>query len=178
MSTIANFDESSELYFRNTELADLQFVLQLESIEDNKQYIVPWEKNKHESALAEQDKAHLIIVNRGTEQPVGFVIIAGLLNQNQSIELVRIVIHEKGKGYGRTALKMIKKRVFDQLHANRLWLDVKVNNHRAKQLYASEGFSLEGTLRECLKNDNQFESLSIMSLLKSEYETIGDFYPN
>jgi diamine N-acetyltransferase len=52
-----------------------------------------------------------------------------------------------------------------------LWLDVKDFNHRARTLYASEGFVVEGTLRECLKaDDGSFESLVVMSLLKREYQ--------
>lgn len=42
----------------------------------------------------------------------------------------------------------IKKIVFDKLKAHRLWLDVRLKNYRAQQLYQSEGFIKEGVLRE------------------------------
>ncbi|XEC94472.1 GNAT family N-acetyltransferase [Paenibacillus tarimensis] len=85
---------------------------------------------------------------------------------------MRLVVDDKGKGIGKKALRLIKKWAFEELRAKRLWLNVKVSNSRAKYVYESEGFSLEGTLRECLKNDNKFESLYIMSILRSEYESI------
>lgn len=40
---------------------------------------------------------------------------------------------------------------------------------RAKKLYESEGFIVEGCLRECLKTFDKWESLIIMSILKKEY---------
>ncbi|WP_316252073.1 MULTISPECIES: GNAT family protein [Bacillus cereus group] len=93
----------------------------------------------------------------------------GLRNPNQSMELMRITINSKGKGYGIEALKIIKDWAFNKFKANRLWLDVKVNNERALHIYKKQGFTVEGTLRECLKSNNGYESLHIMSILKREY---------
>lgn len=162
--------KSANLIIRNTEKNDLDFVLRLESNEENKPFIIPWDKQKHESALTNKDMAHLIMENRATHQPVGYIILAGLQNPNQSIELIRIVVAEKGKGFGKEALRLMKKRVFEEWGAHRLWLDVKVNNIRARHVYESEGFIAEGVLRECLKNGGTFESLCIMSMLRSEYK--------
>lgn len=102
-------------------------------------------------------------------EPVGYIIIAGLENTNLSLEFVRITIGEKGRGYGKESFRLIKDWAFTKHNANRLWLDVKVNNMRAIHLYKKQGFVVEGTLRECLKNEKGFESLHIMSILKSEF---------
>jgi RimJ/RimL family protein N-acetyltransferase len=85
------------------------------------------------------------------------------------VEFRRLVITNKGHGFGRAAVRFVKQLAFEQYHAHRLWLDVRAHNRRAQQLYQSEGFVLEGTLRECVKVDNHFESLVTMSLLCSEY---------
>jgi RimJ/RimL family protein N-acetyltransferase len=63
----------------------------------------------------------------------------------------------------------VKRFAFVERRAHRLWLDVKEQNHRARSLYESEGFTLEGVLRECLKGAEGFESLVVMSMLASEY---------
>jgi RimJ/RimL family protein N-acetyltransferase len=52
----------------------------------------------------------------------------------------------------------------------RLWLDVKESNERARHVYESEGFLVEGILRECLKGEYGFESLVVMSILRDEYD--------
>lgn len=43
--------------------------------------------------------------------PVGYAIMAGIDNPNQSIELRRIAIADKGNGFGKEALRLIKKLV-------------------------------------------------------------------
>jgi diamine N-acetyltransferase len=105
------------------------------------------------------------------ERAVGFIIIAGLLNQHGSIELKRIVITDKGKGYGRKTLQAVKRMAFDRLGVHRLWLDVKEKNVRARALYGQEGFRQEGTLRECRKEVNGYSSLIVMSILEGEYQS-------
>ncbi|MEP6825358.1 MAG: GNAT family protein, partial [Ramlibacter sp.] len=72
-------------------------------------------------------------------------------------------------GYGRAALRVAKKVAFDDLGAHRFWLDVKTHNTRAKALYDSEGFVVEGLLRESVRTDTGFESLVVMSMLRTEF---------
>jgi diamine N-acetyltransferase len=117
--------------------------------------------------LTDPDIAHLIVE---ADKRVGYVILAGLQDPNETIELRRIVIMEKGLGYGKAAIQQVKQEAFEKYQVNRLWLDVKEHNHRAQALYKSAGFVLEGTLRQCLKTENgHYESLLLMSILHEEY---------
>lgn len=166
------FLESDSVTLRKTNRQDVDFVCSLEAMEENAKFIIPWSKEKHEKALANTDVLHLIVEDRKRSQPVGYLIIAGLENPDLSIELVRITINEKGRGYGKESFNLIKDWVFTKFQAHRLWLDVKVNNVRAFKLYQKQGFVVEGTLRDCLKTEHGFESLHIMSILKNEYEEL------
>ena len=96
------------------------------------------------------------------------MILAGITNPN--IEFRRVVISNKGKDFGRETLRLVKKVVFGQLNAHRLWLDVRYKNQRAQNLYKSEGFVEEGILRECILYNENYESLIVMSILKNEYK--------
>lgn len=154
---------------RGTEEADLDFIQAAEHDKENKSFIIPWTREQHASAITSDDILHFIIERVYDSIPVGYVILAGIANPNQSIELRRIVITLKDKGYGKRALNLLKQRVFEDLNAHRLWLDVKEHNLRARCLYEAAGFSLEGKLRDCLKTDEGFESLIVMSLLRDEY---------
>lgn len=160
------------LYLRKASLDDLEFIMRTEHHEDNKDFIIRWTLEQHKVSLEDADKQSFIIETR-TRKSVGYVIIAGLNNMNHSVELVRIVISEKGKGYGTQAIQMLQKYVFESLKAHRLWLDVKDYNQRARHIYESLGFKIEGTLRECLKNENRYDSLVIMSMLKNEFHEIS-----
>lgn len=83
------------------------------------------------------------------------------------------MITEKDRGYGRQALRMVKRRSFEEADAHRLWLDVMDNNHRARHLYRSEGFVEEATLREAMFVGDRFVSLIVLSMLEDEYRRAG-----
>ena len=154
---------------RPTQVNDLAFVLQAERDPVNASFVEQWSHDQHVAALTNPDLAHLIVEQRSDAQPIGYLILAGLKNPHQSVEFRRLVITDKGHGYGRAAIRFVKQLAFEQYRAHRLWLDVRDHNQRAQQLYQSEGFVIEGTLRECTKVEEHFESLVIMSLLCSEY---------
>jgi RimJ/RimL family protein N-acetyltransferase len=85
------------------------------------------------------------------------------------VELKRIVLQAKGQGLGRACVRLLKQMAFRDLHAHRFWLDVKSENLRAQQLYLSEGFVVEGTLREAVRLADGYDSLVVMSMLEGEY---------
>ena len=154
---------------RPTMSSDIEYVLTLENDPATLQFITPWERTQHEAAIRFPDFRHFIIEGGAGLDAVGFVILIGCRSQNQSLELKRMVIASKGAGFGRAALRVAKKVAFDDLHAHRLWLDVKAGNSRARALYDSEGFVVEGLLRDAVKVQCGFESLAVMSMLQSEF---------
>lgn len=157
----------AEILLRDTTEADLDFVIQAET--QSQQFVTLQSRDEHLAAINSENIAHLIIERQSDAQPVGYTIIAGLAKSRSTIELRRIVVTASGKGYGREALRMIKRFAFERLEAHRLWLDVKEHNTRAHKLYESEGFIVEGKLRDCIKTENGYESLLLMSMLKPEY---------
>jgi diamine N-acetyltransferase len=173
--TAANFAASSpdrttaRVRLRPTMSSDLDFVVSLEQAPENLPFITPWDKTQHEAAIRFPDFRHFIVEGGEDLSSVGFVILIGCRNPNLSIELKRMVVQAKGAGFGRAALRFAKKIAFDDLKAHRVWLDVKRRNSRAKALYDSEGFVLEGELREAVKMDDGFESLIVMSMLRTEF---------
>ena len=155
---------------RPTMQSDLDFVLTLEQDRENLPFITPWERMQHEAAIRFPDFRHFIIEGGAGLDAAGFLILIGCRSQNQSLELKRMVVQHKGEGYGRAALRIAKKIAFDDLGAHRLWLDVKGLNTRAKLLYDSEGFVIEGRLRDAVRVSGGYDSLIVMSMLKPEFE--------
>jgi diamine N-acetyltransferase len=160
---------SARVRLRPTMTSDLDFVLSLESDPQNLPFITPWESTQHEAAIRFPDFRHFILEAGPDLEAAGFLILIGCRSQHQSIELKRMVVEAKGAGFGRAALRVAKKVAFDDLQAHRFWLDVKTRNTRAKALYDSEGFVVEGTLRDAVKQESGFESLIVMSMLRSEF---------
>jgi diamine N-acetyltransferase len=173
--TAANFAAGSpsrtqaRVRLRPTMSSDIDYVLSLENDPANLQFITPWERTQHDAAIRFPDFRHFIIEGGQGLESVGFLILIGCRSQNQSLELKRMVVQSKGAGYGRAALRVAKKVAFDDLKAHRLWLDVKQGNARAQSLYDSEGFVVEGRLRDAVKVASGFETLVVMSMLQSEF---------
>lgn len=161
--------ESQRIILRLGSELDLDFILNAERQQENAMYVGQWRHEQHINALSQSDIIYIVIEDSATSKRLGYAIIAGVDNPNKSIEFKRFVITEKGKGLGRETLKLVKSFVFDELGSHRLWLDVRVKNARAQSLYKSEGFIVEGTLRECVWVDGKYESLMVLSILDSDY---------
>jgi len=156
-----------QISLRKTEEKDLDYVLAAEQDPANRMFVIPWSRDEHRQALMTPDLAHLIVQG---DRELGYVILAGLQDPNETIEFRRIVITEKGKGFGKRAVQLVKELAFERYRANRLWLDVKEGNRRAQSLYKAQGFVVEGILRQRLKTATGYESLVVMSVLREEYE--------
>jgi diamine N-acetyltransferase len=154
---------------RPTMQSDLAFVLSLERDPENLPYITPWERIQHEAAIRFPDFRHFIVETGEGLEAGGFLILIGCRNPHHSIELKRMVVRDKNQGFGRAALRVTKKVAFDDLGAHRFWLDIKKRNTRARGLYESEGFQLEGELREAVKLPDGYDSLVVMSMLQREF---------
>lgn len=154
---------------RPTMLSDLDFVLGVERDPGNLPSITPWERTQHEGAVRFPDFRHFIVEAGAGTQAAGFVILQGCRSPQRAVELKRIVLQRKGEGLGRACVRYLKRMAFRDLHAHRFWLDVKAGNARAQALYASEGFVVEGTLREAVRVEGGYESLIVMSMLEAEY---------
>lgn len=154
---------------RPTLQSDLQYVLTLEQDPQNLPFITPWDRTQHEAAIRFPDFRHFIIESGQTWQAAGFVILIGCKSHHRSLELKRMVVQHQGQGVGRAALRVAKKVSFDDLGAHRFWLDVRTYNTRARALYDSEGFVVEGVLRESVRVAQGYESLTVMSMLQPEF---------
>ncbi|MDP5272868.1 GNAT family N-acetyltransferase [Chengkuizengella axinellae] len=163
------YEKSNKVALRLTEEKDLDFVVETEHNIENCLFVRAWEKSDHLNLLSNNNRLHLIVEEVEAHQPVGHVILSGHKGQDHNIEFRRIVISEKGKGYGRETVNLVKKFAFERLNAHRLWLDVKEHNQRAFYLYKSLGFKKEGLLREAFLYEGKYESLIIMSILENEY---------
>jgi diamine N-acetyltransferase len=135
---------------RPTTPADLDWVLEAEAHPENAPFVTRWTRGQHEAALGHADMRHLVIESVLDGRAVGYVILAGLETGRDGLELRRIVVTDKGRGYGRLTLRLIKTMALRDLGAPRLWLDVRTNNPKAKRLYEQEGFVVEGTSPEGL----------------------------
>ena len=151
----------------NTIFSDIDKIMEFEK--SNNQFVHQYSKDKHTALLEDKDCLHLSIKRLDNDKLVGHMIMFGLENDHRSLEFRRIAVDEKGLGFGREAIKLLKKICFEKLKFHRLWLDVYDDNEMAIKLYESEGFKYEGTLRDNIRTDRGYRSQRIYSMLENEY---------
>lgn len=165
--------ETAYIRLRQTTETDLDFVLQTERDPAHALYVGQWARERHRQALTEADIRHLVVEEKASGLPVGYLILAGLCSPNHSMEFRRLVIARKGKGYGKQALRLVMELAFTRWKAHRLWLDVRSGNDRALQLYRSLGFKEEGLLRDAFYHQGVYGDLRVMSVLEQEFAGRG-----
>ena len=163
-------DAQDSVVLRPTREQDLEFVIGIERPQAEAGLVTAWPRERHLHELAEPRARHLLVETRSDGSPVGFVILRAAEFDAENIELVRIVIGPKGRGYGRRALRLARDQAFQKMGARRLWLDVVESNLRARKLYRSEGFVEEGALRKAARAGDEYQSLMLMSMLASDRE--------
>lgn len=149
---------------------DVALIMKLES--DNNQFVTEYSRERHMDILKDKNYMHLSIKRKNNGKLVGLVLLFGIQDVNRVLEFRRLAISEKGAGFGRETIRIIKHFCFEQLKFHRLWLDVFDDNQRAIGLYESESFIFEGLLRENHLSNGRYRSLRIYSILESEYKTL------
>ena len=160
--------ENNTIGLRPATIDEVDYIYELEARPENSHFVMAYSKERHTQIIVNADEELLIIVDKATDKPMGFVILAGLTNPNLSMEFRRLVISDKGKGLGRQALHLIIQYCFKMLKFHRLWLDVYEDNERGIHLYQSVGFKKEGTLRDVIKHGDSYRSLLLFSILEGE----------
>ncbi|MGE5677979.1 MAG: GNAT family N-acetyltransferase [Pseudomonadota bacterium] len=160
--------EMDGLIFCNTRLEYLDFISGIERA--NNDFVFVWPRERHIEAMDRPDEMHVSIIGATTRELLGYLILAGIGGEDRALEFRRMVIAEKGKGYGRTSTRFVKEYCFGVLKYHRLWLDAYTDNEVAIGLYEKEGFVREGLLRDCKRNGDQYRSMVIMSMLENEYK--------
>ena len=128
-----------DVSLRPTRSADLDFVLALEQHPENRPFIGQWSRAEHEGAIARGDREHWVI-----EAPpgaaAGYLIAYDLRAVGLGVYVKRIVVGEKSRGLGRTALAAFVRRAREERAAPCVWLAVLGENLRAQRAYAAIGF--------------------------------------
>jgi len=171
----------SELVIKNktiglfkTEINEIDDILSIERHKENTPFIRQWSFEQHQYAIKNPDYVHLTVKDADSNKLLGYVILVGASNPDLSLEFKRMVIIQKGKGYGRKTFNLVTQYAFEHLNMHRIWLEVMEHNKVGYNLYLSEGYKIEGTHRESCKLGDKFVNLIVMSMLKDEYNNYNN----
>ncbi len=162
--------ENDILRMESTTENDIPYILETENDPVNSPYVFQWTHDKHKAAFDNPDLLHLLLKDKETGERVGYMIVAGIQSPHKSIELMRLAVSKKNKGFGRDSIRLLLDHAFNTLSAHRVWLDVKEYNFSAHSLYDYLGFVQEGLLREAVFHNGKYDSIYVMSILKQDYK--------
>lgn len=78
-------EKSDLITLRNTK-EELDFIVNSEREFENAKYVRQWTKEQHKNAMIQDDILNLVIEEKTTNTPVGYVIMDGITNVNKNIE--------------------------------------------------------------------------------------------
>ena len=127
------------IVIRKANIEDADFMHAVELDEENAPWVGNWSLGWRIAKFGDKDFLQTIIEKEdGT--PIGIIIFCDMLYLKTKLQLKRIAITEKGKGYGKEALYLAQKLAFEVFGTKYLYLGTKENNLRAQSIYKATGF--------------------------------------
>jgi RimJ/RimL family protein N-acetyltransferase len=169
-----------KVYLRALELSDIENLVKwrnnleiTSSLGGNTVYVSKLRENEwiKNAILNDAEDIRLAICLKENDEYIGNVNLTSINWINRSAEY-SIMIGEKdhwGKGLGKEATLLILKYAFEELNLNRIYLTVRNDNERARNLYKKIGFTQEGILRESIYKNNKYIDMFMMSILRDEF---------
>lgn len=127
-----------------------------------KQFVGQSAIRNHKQFIRLHDKIHFSVFEKDSDNLVGYILINGLDNVIESVELMRFVIDKSGIGYGKEAMQLVKRFCFEELNTLYIWLDVFSNNFRAIRLYQTMGFVVKPEECALVKYQHELRQLLVM----------------
>lgn len=117
------------------------------------------------------DRLDLAIATLEADACVGEVVVNDLDPANRScgFRISLIGPSQFGRGYGTEATRLMMAHAFE-VGVHRVELEVFDFNPRARSVYGSIGFVVEGIRRDALLWDDEYHDAIVMGLLSSEWD--------
>lgn len=132
--------KGERLTIRRASLSDADFMEKVELDEDNSPWVGHWPLGWR---IAKFGDGHMLqtIIEKADGTPIGIMIFCDMKSFEAELQLKRIAILEKGRGYGKEALYLAQKYAFEVLGTKCLSLGTKEHNTRAQSIYKATGFT-------------------------------------
>lgn len=127
------------LTIRKATLDDVDFMRSVELHPDNSDWVAHWPLGWRIAKFGDPDFLQTI-VEREDGTPIGIIIFCDMYFRNERVQLKRIAILDKGKGYGKEALRLVQKLAFEVFGTKYLYLSTREQNLRAQSIYKKTGF--------------------------------------
>ncbi len=104
----------------------------MEQDSEVKRFIGIDQLSDHQECYDNSDSIYLTILKEN--RAIGFLILK-LDSGKDSVEFKRIVLSQRGRGFGQSAISEMESYCKHTLGRNRIWLDVLESNSRGQHIY-------------------------------------------
>ena len=122
---------------------------------------------------ADPDQSAFALRDPQSQRLIGYFEIGSIDVANHFGRLERFLIGPqtaRGRGLGQAAVRVIEDQFFEDARFHRFELVVATDNLPAIACYQRAGFQVEGFLRESRSFGDEWRSVLIMGMLRSEWE--------
>jgi RimJ/RimL family protein N-acetyltransferase len=130
----------------DTKHDEIPAIMRMESDEDAADFVTQFSAERHGRDFRDPDIVYKSIYDEN-HSLIGFIILV-LDPDVSSVELRRIVVTPKGRGYGQRAIALADCVCRDEIGRHRIWLDVFELNVRARRVYEHSGYRQFGTAEQ------------------------------
>ncbi len=127
------------ILIRKASMADADFMYSVERDAENTLWVGSWPLGWRIAKFGDKEFLQTII-EKVDGTPIGLMIFCDMGYPKTKLQLKRIAIMEKGKGYGKEALFLAQKLAFEIFGTKYLYLGTKETNLRAQSIYKATGF--------------------------------------
>ena len=151
---------------------DIEAIRAIEAAPAYEGLVGRWPSQRHREEMAKPTSGYFLLRD-AAGAVAGFALVQGFGGEDRKVHLKRIAVAEPGQGAGSILLRRIVDLVFSKTDANRIDLDVFLDNERARRAYEKAGFREEGVLRDWHRNaDGSFATVRLMSVLRRDWDAL------
>jgi RimJ/RimL family protein N-acetyltransferase len=121
-----------------------------------------------------EGRIDLAITANGSDEYLGEIVLEPIDEKlgSAGLQLVMRPAY-RGRGYGTEAIQLVLGLAFDGIGLHRVGLDVLSINARARSLYESIGFVVEGRRRDAYRDGAGWCDAIVMGMLDDEYRALS-----
>jgi RimJ/RimL family protein N-acetyltransferase len=155
------------LAVRRATLDDVDFIHVAHDAAHARAFVHPAPPDAVRAALEDPARGTFIVTEGG--ERAGMLLLGYDPEAPWLVEVRRIVVTKPGRGIGTFAIQWLVSWCFDEIGADRIWLEVVESNARARRLYERAGFKHEGAFRDGYRDEaGGYANLCVYGLLKRD----------
>lgn len=173
------FIAGKETYLRPVELSDARLIQQwhndprIRTKARMGELPVTYIKEEEEIRISKdaKEEIYLIIVQKSTDRPIGFIRLNFIDTVSRNMWL-RFIIGDPnawGKNLASDALNHVLQWLFSEQNVHRITLETYETNKRAIRFFKKLGFKQEGIVREAVYIGGKYYNIIAFGLLRKEF---------